>query len=77
MSNPSNQVMDSDSMPVDQCMARMLRTYGRCKSLKMIYLAGIRLETLYEACPEIKPQNAHPFFIRVGPKMVLCVEGAS
>ncbi|KAG0666642.1 hypothetical protein C6P46_004308 [Rhodotorula mucilaginosa] len=71
MSNPSNQVMDTDSHPIDQFMARMIRTFGRCKSLKRIYLAGIHLETLYEACPEIRPQKADPFFIRVGPKMVL------
>lgn len=74
MSNPSNQVMDTDSLAIDQFMARMIRTFGRCKSLKRIYLAGIHLETLYEACPEIRPQKADPFFIRVGPKMVLCVE---
>ncbi|GAA5989197.1 hypothetical protein JCM10908_001205 [Rhodotorula pacifica] len=70
-SNPSNQVMDTDSLPIDQFMARMIRTFGRCKSLKRIYLAGIHVKTLLEACPEIDPQNLHPFFIRVGPKLVL------
>lgn len=71
MSNPSNQVMDTDSLPIDQFMARMIRTFGRCMSLKRIYLAGIHLEMQYKACPEIRPQKADPFFIRVGPKMVL------
>lgn len=74
MSNPSNQVMDTDSLPIDQFMARMIRTFGRCMSLKRIYLAGIHLEMQYKACPEIRPQKADPFFIRVGPKMVLCVK---
>ncbi|GAA5860563.1 hypothetical protein JCM3774_006208 [Rhodotorula dairenensis] len=71
MTVPSNQVMDSDSLRIDQYMARMLRTFGRCQSLKRIYLAGIHLESLYEACPEIKPQNGKQFFIRVGPQLVL------
>lgn len=66
-------MQDTGELPIDQFMAKMLRTFGRCKNLKRIYLAGIHLETLIEACPEIKPQNAHPFFIRVGPKMVLYV----
>ncbi|GAA6001095.1 hypothetical protein JCM10207_007410 [Rhodosporidiobolus poonsookiae] len=71
-----NHVMDvgtlgaQDPMASLNHMASVIRNVGRLPAVKQLYLAGVGVDNLREACPELKPSQS-AFYTDVGRKIVL------
>ncbi|GAA5970078.1 hypothetical protein JCM11641_000258 [Rhodosporidiobolus odoratus] len=66
----NNQVIDSGEKPIEPYFSYLLLSMGPTPALKRIYLAGVNVDNLREACPQLKP-SAAAFYLKTGPKIVL------
>ncbi|GAA5892608.1 hypothetical protein JCM6882_005658 [Rhodosporidiobolus microsporus] len=69
----NNQVMDTGSTPSSLLLAPLLLRLGPSPDVKLIYLAGVNVDHLREACPELDRHGraVGGFYATVGPKLVL------
>ncbi|BGP46205.1 hypothetical protein JCM10450v2_002045 [Rhodotorula kratochvilovae] len=67
----NNHAMDIGDASACASISQVITTVGRSPATKRIYLAGINLEELYGALPDLRPNKASILHVDIVPKLVL------